>query len=404
MLRLASRRARYTTFGAALCLLILFTTHLYVNLDPGALRSSHAFTSSPQDLEPAVVTLPRILLVSAFFPLPKSKHSLSDYHAWLTRFLAPVTTHLYFFCPPNLAPLVRELRGDLPMTLNTSFTSPFDIPPLRGLEPRYEEMHGWDRESKLHSPELYAVWNCKAFFLDEGVRSARAGGVEYHYAFWSDAGSMRDDHTYRDWPGARRVQQVFEEGERLSGTPRDQLIFFPVWGLPSSNFSSWTEPAGPVDEDISEGSFFGGTPDAIAAYRRLFYTYHDLYLERSLFVGKDQTLINALFLLHPAHFFSVWFYDRAAPGVDAHASSPLGSCGGTWWYYQWWIADQDERERMADIWALPGQTKWTWASWWSENKRCQDTRILTMVEFLKRAFGVGWAGPHASVEWETEVD
>ena len=35
---------------------------------------------------------PTILLVSAFFPLSNSKHTISDYEEWLSRFLQPITT------------------------------------------------------------------------------------------------------------------------------------------------------------------------------------------------------------------------------------------------------------------------------------------------------------------------
>lgn len=77
-----------------------------------------------------------ILLVSAFFPLAKSKHSHEDYAGWLRKYLAKVTTHIYFFAPPEIESMIRDLRGDLPITLNTSFSSPFEIPPLRDLRGR----------------------------------------------------------------------------------------------------------------------------------------------------------------------------------------------------------------------------------------------------------------------------
>src|SRR5882762_2426512 len=44
---------------------------------------------------------PRILLVSAFFPLSKSKHSDSAYNTLMRRFLGPFTTDVYFFTPPE---------------------------------------------------------------------------------------------------------------------------------------------------------------------------------------------------------------------------------------------------------------------------------------------------------------
>jgi hypothetical protein len=198
---------------------------------------------------------PQILLVSAFFPLAKSKHPMSDYETWLGNFLSHVTTDVYFFCPPDIAPLVRRLRGGLPLTLNTSFSSPFEVPPMRGLEKRYEEMHRWDREKDMHGPELYAVWNAKAYFLDEGMRNMAAQrGRPYDYAFWNDAGSMRN-WQYRAWPDSARIAELFTQGALATGSPEDDIIFIPVWNPPGREFETWKEEAGPLDptESFSEG-------------------------------------------------------------------------------------------------------------------------------------------------------
>jgi hypothetical protein len=203
---------------------------------------SHSHPSTPP---------PPILLVSAFFPLPNSKHSLSDYKSWLSRFLAPITTPIYFFTTPEFAPLIQSLRGPgLPIAINTTFSSPFDIPPLKDTRERYEEMWGWDREKHRHNPELYAIWSAKPYFLDEGLRNA-AGG--YEYAFWTDAGSFRDSHEYAAWPDPGRVKEVWEEGSRASGTEEGDLIFFPMWAPPHSSMQFWTEGMGPIDNEFSEG-------------------------------------------------------------------------------------------------------------------------------------------------------
>ena len=201
-------------------------------------------------------TPPTILLVSAFFPLSHSKHSISDYEDWLSRFLQPITTPIYFFTTSEMEPFIRSLRGpNLPITINTTFSSPFDIPPLKdgiGTREKYEEMWAWDREKDIRNPELYATWTAKPYFLNEGLRNS---GVGYDYVFWNDAGSFRDPHSYTSWPDPIRVKEVWEEGSRESGTSVKDLLFFPMWGLPHSNMKYWTEEEGPVNGDsaFSEG-------------------------------------------------------------------------------------------------------------------------------------------------------
>jgi hypothetical protein len=130
------------------CLLVLS----YLSLD--SLRDSsllyHPHYYAPP--EPS-----NVLLVSAFFPLAKSKHSLEDYDQWLSRFLGRVDTHIYFFTTPEMAKTIRKIRGELPMTLNTTFATPFAIPPLKGLEEEYTNMHQLDSEKDIHGVQLYAV-------------------------------------------------------------------------------------------------------------------------------------------------------------------------------------------------------------------------------------------------------
>lgn len=211
------------------------------------LSNDHTFLPSPPR------NPPRILLVSALFPIAKSKHSIEEYKFWLTNFLQPITTPIYFYTTPAFAPIIQNARGKgLKIIINTTYTSPFDIPPLRGLEGTYTEMHDLDREKFRHSPELYAVWNAKPFFLDAAVKALEEKGDVYEYAFWNDAGSFRHEHTYTLWPDPWRVDRIWKNAT-LANAKEEDLLFFPIAALPPAKMRSWKEDMGPVDYDISEG-------------------------------------------------------------------------------------------------------------------------------------------------------
>jgi len=183
-----------------------------------------------------------------------------------------------------------------------------------------------------------------------------------------------------------------------SGMKKEDLLFFPIRGVPHPTFKFWNEGLGPVDNDVSEVSFFGGTPKAIEWWRHVFYAYHDYYISLEVFVGKDYTLINALFLLFPSRFITVWLDDPLAPAhldlLPLTDESALGSCGPPWFYYQWWMASASERMRMRGI--FDWKAKWSWM-WWRKRKICQLTRVLSMKNVLERQFGAGWKAPHRSV-------
>lgn len=145
------------------------------------------------------------------------------------------------------------------------------------------------------------------------------------------------------------------------------------------------------------GSFFGGTPSTISWWRDLYFTYHDYYLSQDVFVGKDRTLMNALFLLHPKRIISVWLLDPSPPsshpGTDKSALSlprikrslfgtgkdtPLGLCGSTWFYYQFFLASAEEREKMRHLWGNSwGFKPWS-LSWWLVST-CRWTSAIVLI-------------------------
>ncbi|KAF8161503.1 hypothetical protein B0H34DRAFT_796283 [Crassisporium funariophilum] len=349
----------------------------------------------------------RILLVSAMFPLSKSKHSKGEYANWLARFLEPMTTDIYMYTTPELAETFKKLRGDLPITIDTSYSSPFEVPPLVGLEETYIKMNDMDKEKWHHSPGLYAVWNAKPFLLEAAVRNLRAKGERYDYAFWNDGGSFRRNHRYSNWPDPVRIEQVWEEASLLARQTKDDLLFFPIFQLPDEKLKDWTEDMGPIANSVqfSEGSFFGGSQSTIEWFARIFYAYHDHYIERGLFVGIDQDVFNALFLLFPERMFTVWMNDPIAPAHQGITPSPslvpslergfLGECGAEWFYYQFWFADKKTRDVMRLIWL--SEERWRKWGWWEARKPCRLTRAMSMKSILQRSFGESWEPPKRTV-------
>ncbi|KAF9498080.1 hypothetical protein BDN71DRAFT_434834 [Pleurotus eryngii] len=395
---------------------------------------ANSVQSSNVDIHHAQSSHPtKVLIVSAFYPLSKSKHPIESYKAWLNRFLQNIESPVYFFTTPAMEGLIRGCRANHPIFINTTFERAFDVPPLHGLEGEYEKMQAKDREGFRHSPELYSVWNAKPYFLDEAVRNVNTlipfaqsdpSPPTFDYGFWVDAGSFREEHFYQRWPDAQRVEEVFEEGSQLTGTPQDELIFFPICTIPERGWKRWRESDGPVDFDFSEGtylnhysfilskpadtgilgSFFGGSPKAISWYARTFYAQHDKYLANGIFVGKDQTVINAIMFLHANKFVSVWvgqppYLLDTQPSLPPpiSLSPPLASdsdaatamtllqrpriypplsriflpplsvpqtyCGPEWYHYEFFLASPSERSFMLALWGNIRDSKMRGA-WW----------------------------------------
>ncbi|CAA7260382.1 unnamed protein product [Cyclocybe aegerita] len=283
--------------------------------------------------------------------------------------MGQVTTEIYFYTTPEFAQTVRDSRGaGLPLTVDTSYSSPFDVPALQGREEMYAKMHEVDREKEIHSPGLYAVWNAKPFLLENAIKMRKLRErKEYDYVFWrARAADMGGGYSGdRDEPGG-------------------------------------TKGAGPVDSDISEGSFFGGTPKAVTWFSRTFYSYHDYYLSLGFFAGKDQTLYNAVIFLFPSRFITVWHGDPDSPArggmpPNGFTRGRLGACGPEWYYYQWWLSDKHSREEMRKYW-MEHDREPEKARWWKMRRiPCRMALLRSMEDVLKSSFGNDWTPPARTI-------
>lgn len=203
---------------------------------------------------------PRILLVTALFELAGSKPTEDK---WLQHFLGKITSDIYIFTTPTLESHILQLRGSNNIIIDTAYSTPFDIPPLKGKQVAYTQMQKKDRQkSPSHTPELSALHNSKPFFLHMALQKVQVNAnVTYDYVFWSDIANFHQDHQYRQWPSSSRVQGIWEEGSRLTGTHSDELMFIPMWDLPHKTFVYWNENMGPIDNDFSQGMLYGPPPN-----------------------------------------------------------------------------------------------------------------------------------------------
>ena len=59
-----------------------------------------------------------VTIVTAYYPLNSSKHSLREYNGWMADFFPYVSAPILLYSPPGEAlDQILELRGDLPMTV-----------------------------------------------------------------------------------------------------------------------------------------------------------------------------------------------------------------------------------------------------------------------------------------------
>jgi len=220
-----------------------------------------------------------VLLVSAFFPLNHTRHPDQVYERWIGNFLRTVRTPIYFFTPPGIEPLVRKQRGSLPITINSSYADPFDVPPVEGLYEDYYKMHRQNKDRRAEEPGLYALRTTKPWFLTEAVknyeRGLPPGSKSIGYAFWVDIGSFQDGLKVHDWPNVGRVKEVFREGAEATRRSEDELVFFPMNDVPNLTMQWWKEDMGPFYTIFAQGtSFLVPGPGFRQTDERWFFAQH----------------------------------------------------------------------------------------------------------------------------------
>jgi len=128
--------------------------------------------------------------------------------------------------------------------------------------------------------------------------------------------------------------------------------------------------------------------------------YHDYYLfKRKTFVGKDQNLFTSLFLLFPERFITVWQHDNQAPEYVGLTEGPLGSCGGSWWYFQFFVSGKRDQTKMRNVWSpgKPVHSKFN-PTLPKTSTVCRMTRVLDMEHVIKRKHGSLWNPPRRKVD------
>jgi len=224
-------------------------------------------------------------IISIYFPLEKSKHSVDEFVRWNTNALLSIKSPLVLFTDNKtkhkfekirsnklktkyiLYKDVWELMNELERTRNKSYINEY----------KYNQMDK-DPEKKIHNPNLYAIWNLKAFICNK--TAVELNPFKSKFFIYSDLGAWRFG-VIDNWPDNQFIYYLnqYLNNRMLFG----QINFVTDW----NKFD--------INKDSIEGTFYAGSKLAIYNYAKLFYQVHDDRLfNKKLFIGKDQTMMNYL--------------------------------------------------------------------------------------------------------------
>ena len=273
-------------------------------------------------------------VVVGYFPLSRAKHSQSEYLVWLENLLSFCLSPMLIFTSPEFLPVLRHLRrnGSLPSVFIVDYQSPLQMPPVKSLLSIFERQHQIDPERDYHSVELYAVWCAKSFMLN---RSAELNPFRSTFFLYMDAGAFRSSHyRFEKWPHPSIILPILADQKLLLGLiARLPRRFCPL---------NYSMKEGPIEIDLIEGTFMAGSISAVHWWTSLFYATIVDYLSRDFFIGKDQSIINAIALAHA---------DRLKMLLPFRVD-----CGDIWFAFGPLFAERNERHKLSFSLACQEQT------------------------------------------------
>ena len=238
-------------------------------------------------------------VVTAYFNIPKSKANHETYVGWMKNMLA-IQNRMVIFCDASSMDLIRGLRKGNPY-------------PTIIVETKFEEFHCYkyvdifraqhaiDHEKKIHSVELYLIWNEKSHFLKRAATEIEKLFREPHNDkfVWCDIGCFRTTNTrFLQWPDASKI-------------PDDKMLLLEVDPLP------FLEPSVLPDLTYTNhigGTIFAGSSNAIMKWHDAYYEMLERLHSMGRFVGKDQTIMSSVYIEQPEMCFCVkyprGYYDR----------------------------------------------------------------------------------------------
>lgn len=125
-----------------------------------------------------------MLVVTAYYPIAKCKHSQDQYFKWIDIFFKSVNCDIICFCPSEVADKLNSLKTHRTTLITRDFNS-FDMMSDSQMNV-WKEFNKIDPENRYHSPELYAVWATKQEFVRTAINL-----VNRDVYIWCDIGCFR---------------------------------------------------------------------------------------------------------------------------------------------------------------------------------------------------------------------
>lgn len=189
-------------------------------------------------------------------------------------------------------------------------------------ETHWRQHYEMDANKKIHSPELYAIWAQKAFFVKRAIAE---NPFHTEFFYWCDVGAFRDPNIPTE------ILQTFPQAEKL---PRDQILLNSVHPFTQDDmFSMFHSLFSNYHQHICRivGGLWGGHRDACLLWTAAYEQTLVRFFANDCYAGNDQMVMLMTYILDPTLAVTVkpfedytkdnWFFQEYA--LSALNTRPL---------------------------------------------------------------------------------
>ena len=228
-------------------------------------------------------------VVTAIYPI-KSKFSILKYLEWGNTFLK-LESPIVLFTEENLVEDIKRLRGNKPIQI---IVIPFDeLDTWKLYKDKWVEHHTFDPERNIHTPELYAIWAQKAFFVEKAIQQ---NFFNTEHFFWCDFGAFRNPNI---------SQSILASFPTIDKFPKNILLLQSIGDLLEEDILCKEDGIPGIKEwhsgknDRLVGGLWGGDIIACLNWKAAYQKMLEIYFKIGRFAGKDQNVMLSSYLQNP---------------------------------------------------------------------------------------------------------
>lgn len=249
-----------------------------------------------------------ITLVTCYYNID-SKRDHKQYVKWMSNLLGNINIPLIVYCDSKSEKLIENItkinKNKFIKIIKYEIEDFF----VNQYQNHFEYSYSIDIEKKIHSIELYKVWNEKFNFIAKAI-DINPFNSEYFY--WIDIGCFRKKCTglnydkFNNWPNLDILKNytnkiILFQTKEFSN--KDKIL--DINGLVNNNLSKACSRGG-WGAGRLVGGFFGGNIKNMLQFNNLYYDMLLLWTKHNRFIGKDNYIMNNVYLQNKDlfHLFS----------------------------------------------------------------------------------------------------